>query len=111
MLREAGVSVEVHDDHFEPGAPDEEWLRIVGERGWFVVTKDQKIRYHTIEKQALVGAGVGAFVLVSKDLSGEEMGKILVQSVPAIKRFIARTSRPFLAKMTRDGKVSLILEG
>jgi hypothetical protein len=101
MLREAGVNVEVHDDHFQPDAPDEEWLQVIGGRGWFVVTKDQKIRYHTIEKQALVGAGVGAFILVSKNLSGEEIGTILVESIPAIKRFIARTSRPFLAKIAR----------
>jgi hypothetical protein len=59
----------------------------------------------------LIGAGIGAFVLVSKDLSGEEMGKILVASVPAIGRFIAKTPRPFLAKITREGKISLILEG
>ncbi|TAJ85499.1 hypothetical protein EPO44_16355 [bacterium] len=104
------MRVEVHDDHFEPGAPDEVWLRVVGERGWFVVTKDQKIRYHAIERQALIGARVGAFILISKDLSGEEIGKILVGAVPAIGRFILKTGRPFLAKINREGKISAILE-
>jgi len=105
VLRRAGFRAEVHDDHFEPDAPDEEWLPKVGERGWFVITKDQKIRYHNLEKLALQRAGVGAFVLVSKDLTGEQMGQILITAIPAMKRFIARTLRPFIAKITRDGKV------
>ena len=86
------------------------WLRVVGERGWYVITKDQKIRYHRIEREALIGAGVGAFILISKDLSGEDIGKILVGAVPAMSRFIIKTRRPFLAKITREGRISAIVE-
>ena len=44
-LRKAGCTVEVHSDHFDGEAPDHEWIRTVGERGWFVITHDDKIRY------------------------------------------------------------------
>jgi hypothetical protein len=37
MLREAGVPVELHDDHFRQDARDEEWIPVVGARGWVVL--------------------------------------------------------------------------
>ena len=48
-LRQAGLNIEVHDDHFKQDAADEEWLAAVGKEGWVVFTKDQKIRYHPRE--------------------------------------------------------------
>lgn len=44
-LVEAGLVVEVHDDHFERDAEDRVWLHAVGARGWVILTKDQKLRY------------------------------------------------------------------
>lgn len=32
-LREVGMKVEFHLDHFAEDAPDEDWLPVVGERG------------------------------------------------------------------------------
>jgi hypothetical protein len=48
--------------------------------------------------------------LISKDLSGEEIGKILLEAIPAIGRFIKKRPRPFLAKITREGRISALLE-
>jgi hypothetical protein len=39
-LRNAGAIVHLHDDYFSPDARDEEWLSVVGEHGWVVLTKD-----------------------------------------------------------------------
>jgi hypothetical protein len=38
-LRAAGARVEVHIDHFEPAAPNTEWIPEVGRRNWVLVTK------------------------------------------------------------------------
>src|SRR5574341_871525 len=57
-LRQAGAEVHVHDDYFPPNAPDEEWLRVVGRRGWIVLTKDDRIRYRGTGLAALINAGV-----------------------------------------------------
>lgn len=43
-LRNAGLQVEIHDDHFARDAEDRDWLRVVGARGWVVLTKDQRLR-------------------------------------------------------------------
>lgn len=110
-LRAAGARVEIHDDHFRPDARDTEWLRAVGEHGWVVLTKDQRIRYREIERRALMNAGVAAVVLKADDLQGPEMAQIFVKALPAIQRLVRRTRRPFVATLTRSGILSVVLGG
>ncbi len=88
-LRATGADVRVHSDHFAQDARDEEWLAQVGQQGWIILTKDTRIRYRTIERNALMNARVRAFVLVSGNLSGQEMAKIFVKALPAIRKFVA----------------------
>lgn len=100
----------VHDDHFPPAAKDEEWLTHAGRNGWIVLTKDHRIRYRNLERTALMSAGVGAFVLTAGDLNGDEMAKIFVKALPAISKFLAKHRKPFIAKITRSGSVSMLFE-
>jgi len=88
-LRATGADVRVHSDHFAQDARDEEWLAQVGQQGWIILTKDTRSRYRTIERNALMNARVRAFVLVSGNLSGQEMAKIFVKALPAIRKFVA----------------------
>jgi hypothetical protein len=101
--------VQIHDDHFRQGAEDVEWLPEVGQRRWIVLTKDTQIRYRTPERIALMQAGVRAFVLTAGNLSAREMADIFVQALPAIRRFVANHQPPFIAKVTRSGAVSMII--
>jgi hypothetical protein len=109
-LRQAGAAVEVHDDHFLQDARDEEWLREVGQRGWIVLTRDDRIRYRLHERTALLQAGVRAFVLVRRSLAGPTMAATFVQALPAIRRFVTRYQPPFIARVTQTGRVSLLLK-
>jgi predicted nuclease of predicted toxin-antitoxin system len=108
-LRQAGAAVEAHDDHFSQDARDEEWLREVGQRGWIVLTRDDRIRYRFHERTALIQAGVRAFVLVRRSLSGPAMAAAFVQALPAMQRFVVRHQAPFIARVTQAGNVSLLL--
>ncbi len=108
-LRQAGAQVEIHDDHFAQDTLDEDWLLEVGRRGWIVLTKDARIRYRAHERDALIRAGVSAFVLVGKNLSAPAMAEILVRSLPKILRFAERHQPPFIAKITRSGAVSRLM--
>ncbi len=109
-LRQVGVVVEVHDDHFLQDARDEEWLQEVGQRGWIVLTRDDRIRYRLHERTALLQAGVRAFVLVRRSLSGSAMAEAFVQALPAMQRFVAQHQAPFIARVTQTGNVSLLLK-
>ncbi len=89
---------------------DEDWLTRVGRNGWIVLTKDHRIRYRNLEREALMNAGVGAFILTAGDLQGEEMAQIFVKALPAIAKFLRKHKKPFIAKVTRNGLVSMLLQ-
>ena len=92
-----GATVLIHDDHFAPDEQDIKWLKVAGEKGWIVLTKDSRIRYRVLEKTTLMNAGVAAFILTSADLKGNEMAEIFVNALPAISKTIKKYQKPFIA--------------
>ena len=110
-LKQAGALIEGHDDHFAPDAKDEHWLREVGQRNWIVLTKDRRIRYRTAECSVLLENGVRAFVLTGKDLTGPEMGTIFASALPKMLELASEEEGSFIARITRSGKVDVILRG
>jgi hypothetical protein len=57
-----------------------------------------------------MNAGVAAFILTAGDLQGEEMARIFVKALPAIGKFLAKHRRPFIAKIVRNGSVSMLFQ-
>jgi hypothetical protein len=107
-LRQAGFTVEVMDDHFPPDTPDDVWLKEVGKRGWFVVTLDERIRYRRLEQDAVRLSKVGMFLLVRwKGSTGQALAEALIAARAGLMRLVAKQSRPFIAKVYRDGGVAL----
>jgi hypothetical protein len=104
-LRAQDVEVKVHDDIFAQDAPDQEWIAEAGLHGWFVLSRDERIRYRTVERLAVQRHGVGLFVLTSVGLTGDEMAAAFVKALGRICRFVAKHDRPFIAKVRRDGTV------
>ena len=103
-LRLAGEKVEIHSDHFADDATDADWLSVVGQRGWVVLSKDKRIRYRRNETDSLQAARARAFFLAgSKNLTGAQMGEIFVRALPAMKRLVESTPPPFIAHVYRDG--------
>ena len=107
-LRAAGEDVKVHAELFSPGMADRVWLRVAGEERRILLTKDSKIRYHRSEIVEFLSAGVRAFVLVSNNLPGSEMGKIFVKALPRIKKLCEIRPAPFIAHVHKDGAVALM---
>jgi hypothetical protein len=54
LVRQGGVQIERHDDHFQPSTPDEDWLSVVAQRGWIAVTRDGRIRYSPLALSVLM---------------------------------------------------------
>ncbi len=55
-----------------------------------------------------MNAGVAAFILTSADLKGSEMADIFVKALPAISKTLKKHQKPFIAKISRNGRVALI---
>ncbi|MCO5167480.1 MAG: hypothetical protein M9894_14125 [Planctomycetes bacterium] len=113
-LRAAGVTVACLIDHFRHDEEDAVWLPSVGQRGWVVLTKDKWIRRRSNEIEALKAAGVAAFILSARGLSGQQMGAAFVAALPGMQRALRVYARGsghyFVARVTASGDVDM-LEG
>lgn len=104
-LREAGALIEHHGDHFEQNTPDTEWLPVVGDRGWVVLTKDKAIAKNQLELMAIARAEVKVFILTSGNLTRQDMADILVDVLGKLKKFAQGNQAPFIAKVAKDKRV------
>lgn len=105
-----GIKHERHGQHFSPGTQDTAWLPIVGERGWILITKDKRIRFNDLEKAAVVTYRVREFYFTSGNYSGAEMAVMLTTALPEIMLLCQRQAPPFIASITKAGKVHLRLQ-
>jgi hypothetical protein len=102
LLREAGVSVEQHDDHFGPDTRDEEWIGEIGQLGWVALSRDARIRYSPLALNVLMEKGTQLFVLVGK-LTTDEAAKTFLKWREKIELTLHSERNPFIAKIRRDG--------
>ncbi len=91
-----GLDVVVHDDHFDQATPDDLWLAAIGEQGWLVITKDDRIRFNEAERAALIAHNVGCFVLTQRNSSRWRMAQSLMRAWDTIAQIAETTPKPFL---------------
>ena len=108
ILREAGLHVERHADHFAPDCADETWLRHVSAEHWVAVTHDARIRYKPNELAAVIQHSVSLLVVVGK-APYADLARSFVATVPRILTFLAEHRPPFIGKVYRPSPVDLSL--
>ncbi|KAM3093296.1 hypothetical protein ACKFKG_20020 [Phormidesmis sp. 146-35] len=106
-LQNAGITIEIHSDHFAADAQDVDWLPEVGKRGWVVLTKDENIGKRTLERIAVASAGIKMFTLTAQNLSGADMIAIFQKVAVSMQEFVHKNPAPFIAKIYRDGRLDL----
>jgi len=102
-LNEFGEDTEHITDHLQPGATDELMLKLVGENGWFLITRDKKIRRRPIEKEALKKHKVGAFFLGGKQMNSWHFVCQVVRIWIKLKDRARTTDKPFAYFIDRHG--------
>lgn len=107
MLREAGLTVERFRDHFEPMAPDHDWLEECGRRGWVAVTADKRIRYDPLAQASIVEAGTRVFVIVS-NVSHPRKAEYFLDAQRAVRRRLTAEPGAFIAHVYRDGSAKVM---
>lgn len=100
LLRAEGLRLVTLAEHYgvpaDEDVADEQWLELCGQRGWLALMKDDRIRYMTIERHALVENGVRAAVITNANLSAEEMAWRITRAVPDLARVCDERPGPFL---------------
>jgi len=109
-LAHNGIHHQRHGEHFAPGTEDAVWLPFVGEKGWILLTKDKRIRFNDLEKQAVVANRVREFYFTSGNFNGEEMAALLVVALPEMIRLCGKHRPPFIASLTKAGNVHIRLQ-
>lgn len=107
-MRAAGVTVHLHDDHFDQNVEDQDWLAAVGEFGWVVLTKDKWIRRRQLERDALLAADLKVFCFMSGNVPFDEMSQIVVEALHSIRNLADTTEPPFIAGVYRDSSVRIL---
>jgi hypothetical protein len=108
-LRDAGETVQAHDDHFPQDTADADWLTEVGRRGWVVLTKDKDIRRNPLEHGALVRANVACFMLGRGDLTARAMADTFIRALPLMRRVLRRFEVPLAASVSLGGSLRVLL--
>jgi hypothetical protein len=100
LLRAEGLRLVTLAEHYgvpaDEDVADEQWLELCGQRGWLALMKDDRIRYMTIERRALVENRVRAAVITNANLSAEEMARRIIRAVPDLARVSDERPGPFL---------------
>jgi hypothetical protein len=109
-LVQQGIQHQRHGQHFAPGTQDTVWLPVIGEKGWILLTKDKRIRFNDLEKATVIAYRVRKFYFTSGNYSGAEMAIMLVAAIPEIVRLCQKQAPPFIASITKAGKVHLRLQ-
>lgn len=92
------------EDEFPHDTPDPVWLSEMGRRGWVVLTRDKHIKTRPAEKQAIIDAGVGCFVINQKqNLSRWGYLKLIAKSLDEIEAVFAAEPTPFIYLVDRAG--------
>jgi len=92
------------------GAPDDVWLSHCGRHSYLALTRDKRIRYRLLEKQALIDHGVGCFTFTHGQATAAQCARRIIELAPKMTAIAVSQSRPFLYTFglsTKLAKVTL----
>lgn len=109
-LKAFGEDVVHLKEMFEEQEPDASWLKQIGDKRFFLVTRDERVRFNPIELSALKQNNVGAFFVGGKNLTRCAIIQQVVRNWPRIKELSAKTKLPFLYRIPPSGTKFVRLE-
>ena len=89
-LRRSGLDVITIAEYYEETRSkelrDEEWLKMVGIKGWIAFTKDRNISRNSREKQTLIEHKVKCFCVANQNLDGEAQANRFLDNLDSIRK-------------------------
>jgi hypothetical protein len=106
FLSARAVTVHRYGDYFAPQVPDTEWMALVGQHGWTVITTDKRIRYRPLERAAVEKNKVGMYCFTS-NMGSDKMVAALEKAFPRMRTIHAKQPRPYIATISEGGYVEV----
>ena len=105
-LKALGKPVEHVTQILPKGTPDEVIFNEVSRRGWFLLTQDHKIMRRKHQREAMLQAGIGAFIFRGRtQRSVDEQTIMVLQRYEEIEGLAGRTPRPFRYTIPDRGRI------
>lgn len=105
---DAPFNVEFHHserNRFPQNITDDEWLSVVGQKGWFAFSHDRKWHENAPELAAILQHKIGCFYLWGAQANTWEKVRFFVRHSANIIKLAQTTPRPFLYYVTKNGRV------
>ena len=106
-LRILKLNVEHQGDHFSHNTPDDQWLAMVGGKGWFVVTHDQKFHKPGFEAElaAVKTFKIGCFYLWGANATRWQKMQCFAKAYNRMTQIATQKVRPFIYKVDKNSRV------
>lgn len=100
--------VHYHQQDFLMDAPDDEWLRVVGEWGWTVIGHDAQHHRMPNEIDAIKQYDIGCFYLWGHNAQRWRKMQCFARAYDAIVKAEATTPRPFIYRVHQQGTLASV---
>jgi PIN like domain len=87
---------------------DQDWLPVIGKRGWVVLTADYRMRYRERERDALMEHNVRMFILRAHH--HQQRIRNFLDALPKVEQFLRSHDEGFMAKVYHEGRVEMWLQ-
>lgn len=113
MLRRAKpwFGIEYHDDTkhgFNNLTPDDEWLSMVGQKGWVVISHDRRFHTDSLALEAVRQHGVRVFYLCGAPLKTWDKLRIFAQTFKRMEKIIADQKPPYIYQVSYADRVTRV---
>lgn len=99
-----------HDgEGFRHDMADDEWLNIVGPKGWIVCSHDAKWQNESAARKAIEQHKIGCFYLWGASSIGFFKMKSLAHNYDKIAKICATEKRPFIYRVTAGNRLRKVL--
>jgi predicted nuclease of predicted toxin-antitoxin system len=102
-LKAFGEDVVHLTEYFSADEKDTVWLEYIGQNGWVLITRDEKIRWNPAELAAFRRNRVGAFFLGGKNKSGWDLIQQIIRVWPTINDYAEHTNKPYAFRIPPNG--------
>ena len=98
-------TIELCTEHLPRGATDVDVIKFCAERGWILISCDDRIRFVPANKKAALDNHVLAFMFHDGNHQGVEIAAALIVGRKKIIQTIRKNAGPLLARIHMDGDV------
>ena len=100
--------VEYLQNHFSADAQDDEWMPVVGSRGWILIGHDRMHHRRFPESSAIQQYAMGCFYLWGAQARRWEKMRCFLNAYERIMEAIDTTPKPFIYRVNRFSRLELV---